>query len=137
MADCLTPAQVEALLADALSPSEKALVEAHIAECENCRNKIEAQGAENRLFGDIKRAYHGETVERKDQPGESARPPVSDSIEGYEILREIHRGGQGVVYQAIQKATKRKVAIKVMREGPFASSRDKARFDREVQILGQ
>jgi len=50
---------------------------------------------------------------------------------------EIHRGGQGIVYQAVQQATKRKVAIKVMKEGPFAGRADKARFDREVQVLGQ
>ena len=62
-------------------------------------------------------------------------PP--DSFSGYEILREVHRGGQGVVYQAIQKSTKRKVALKVMREGPFATLSEQARFDREVQILGQ
>jgi len=65
----------------------------------------------------------------------SVVPP--DSIPGYEIVREIHRGAQGVVYQAIQKATKRKVAIKVMREGPFASTRERKRFEREVEILGQ
>ncbi len=59
-----------------------------------------------------------------------------ESIPGYEILREIHRGGQGVVYQAIQIATKRRVAIKVMKEGPFAGKRDKMRFEREVQVLG-
>jgi WD40 repeat protein len=71
---------------------------------------------------------------------EAATPPAlphGDSIPGYEILREIHRGGQGVVYQAVQKSTNRKVAIKVMREGPFAGTGDKARFEREVQILGQ
>lgn len=62
-------------------------------------------------------------------------PP--DAIAGYEILGEIHRGGQGVVYQAIQKSTRRKVAIKVMKEGPFAGPSDKARFDREVQVLAQ
>ncbi|HSW45534.1 MAG TPA: protein kinase [Phycisphaerae bacterium] len=61
--------------------------------------------------------------------------PPEGSLPGYEILGEIHRGGQGVVYQALQKATRRKVAIKVMREGPFASWRDRARFDREVQVL--
>ncbi len=61
---------------------------------------------------------------------------TSDSIPGYSIVREIHRGGQGVVYQAIQKTTRRKVAIKVMREGPFAGRHDKARFEREVQVLG-
>lgn len=53
------------------------------------------------------------------------------------MIKEIHRGGQGVVYQAIQKATKRKVAVKVMREGPFAGPRDRARFEREVEILAQ
>jgi serine/threonine protein kinase len=56
---------------------------------------------------------------------------------GYDILREIHRGGQGVVYQAMQRATKRKVAIKVIHGGPFTGSQGRARFEREVQILGQ
>jgi tetratricopeptide (TPR) repeat protein/tRNA A-37 threonylcarbamoyl transferase component Bud32 len=63
--------------------------------------------------------------------------PASDSFPGYELTREIHRGGQGVVYQALQYSTHRKVAIKVMRDAPFASPRDKARFEREVQILSQ
>ena len=61
----------------------------------------------------------------------------ADSFTGYRILREIHRGGQGVVFQAIQESTKRKVALKVMKEGPFATSAEQARFDREVQVLGQ
>ncbi|MCH7700586.1 MAG: serine/threonine protein kinase [Planctomycetes bacterium] len=69
-------------------------------------------------------------------PGAGAGPPP-DSFTGYKIVKEIHRGGQGVVYQAIHESTKRKVAIKVMRERPFAGSSDRARFDREVQILGQ
>lgn len=63
--------------------------------------------------------------------------PPPDSFAGYQILKEIHHGGQGVVYQAVQKSTNRKVAIKVMKEGPFAGSADRARFDREVQVLGQ
>ncbi|MCH8251251.1 MAG: serine/threonine protein kinase, partial [Planctomycetes bacterium] len=73
---------------------------------------------------------------RADNEGEFTQPP-SDSFKSYDITREIHRGGQGVVYQGIHKATKRKVAIKVMREGPFAGPKDKARFEREVQILAQ
>ncbi len=77
---------------------------------------------------------HGSSVEAHADPSPSA---VNDSIPGYQILGEIHRGGQGVVYQAIQKTTRRRVAIKVMREGPFAGKRDKARFEREVQIMAQ
>ncbi|HOW69980.1 MAG TPA: protein kinase [Phycisphaerae bacterium] len=63
-------------------------------------------------------------------------PPPRDSLPGYEILSEIHRGGQGVVYRALQRATRREVAIKIMHEGPFAGWRDRARFDREIQVLG-
>ncbi|MGD9691350.1 MAG: protein kinase [Phycisphaerales bacterium] len=62
-------------------------------------------------------------------------------LPNYEVVREIHRGGQGTVYLAIQKGTKRKVAIKVLHavsvEGGRFTTRDRARFDREVQILGQ
>ncbi len=59
------------------------------------------------------------------------------SFPGYELERELHRGGQGVVYLATQQATQRKVAIKVTREGPFGSLGDRARFDREVRVLAQ
>ncbi len=63
--------------------------------------------------------------------------PPPDTFPGYELTREVHRGGQGAVYQAIQKATRRRVAIKVMHGGPFTGSSGRARFEREVQILGQ
>ncbi len=61
--------------------------------------------------------------------------PLAVRIPGYDLLREIHRGGQGVVYEAFQRSTRRRVAVKVMREGPFAGNSDRARFDREVQLL--
>jgi tetratricopeptide (TPR) repeat protein len=61
----------------------------------------------------------------------------ADLFPGYRIEREIHRGGQGVVYLAMQHATRRQVAIKVTREGPFASPGDRARFEREVHVLAQ
>lgn len=63
--------------------------------------------------------------------------PPPDAFPGYEIIKEVHRGGQGVVYQAIQKATKRRVALKVLHEGPFAGTIGRSRFEREVQVLGQ
>ncbi|MEM9374056.1 MAG: protein kinase, partial [Planctomycetota bacterium] len=63
--------------------------------------------------------------------------PGADTFPGYEIKREIHRGGQGVVYLANQLATKRRVAIKVMHGGSTLGTTGRARFDREVQLLGQ
>jgi serine/threonine protein kinase/transposase-like protein len=77
-------------------------------------------------------------------PGGSGLPPFRfdddlprDFIPGYELIKQIHRGGQGVVYQALQLTTKRRVAIKVMHDNRFAGSSGRARFEREVQILGQ
>lgn len=63
--------------------------------------------------------------------------PGKDAFPGYEIQREIHRGGQGVVYLANQLNTKRRVAIKVMHGGATLGSSGRVRFDREVQLLGQ
>jgi serine/threonine protein kinase len=62
-------------------------------------------------------------------------PP--DFLPGYRLQREIHRGGQGIVYHAVQLSTNQSVAIKVMRGGPLAGSSDQIRFKREVQILAE
>src|SRR5262245_56820111 len=61
--------------------------------------------------------------------------PPEDTFPGYQLVREIHRGGQGIVYQALHKGTRRKVAIKVMKEGPFVSAKERVRFEREVDVL--
>lgn len=57
------------------------------------------------------------------------RPPV---VPGHEQLRLLARGGQGVVYTALQRATRRVVAIKVLRESPV--ERDRRRFEREIDL---
>lgn len=66
---------------------------------------------------------------------DSATAGLAAALPGYTLLGEIHRGGQGVVYQALHQATRRDVAIKVLREGPFAGADERARFEREAQIL--
>jgi hypothetical protein len=73
------------------------------------------------------------TVSSDDTPRPSAAGnlPV---IPGYEIVRELSRGGQGVVYQAVQTSTKRKVALKVLLDGGMASAVAQRRFLREIEL---
>ena len=73
-------------------------------------------------------------------PGDNAgqalapRPPLP-LIPGYDLLRELSHGGQGIVYQAVQKSTQRNVAIKVLLEGSYASEAARRRFEREIELV--
>lgn len=58
-------------------------------------------------------------------------------IPGYDIHREISRGGQGVVYLATQQSTKRRVAIKLLLSGAGASPAVRKRFEREIELVAQ
>ncbi len=58
-------------------------------------------------------------------------------IEGYTILRELSRGGQGVVYEALQQSPRRNVAIKVLLDGSRASHAVRRRFKREIELVAQ
>lgn len=61
-----------------------------------------------------------------------APPPA---IPGYLEVRELQRGGQGIVYTALQTSTNRRVAIKVLLDRFGSSAAVRRRFEREVEIV--
>jgi serine/threonine protein kinase len=84
-----------------------------------------------RHVADSERA-HGESTPPAPviQPVDSSKP--RPMIRNYRLLREISAGGQGTVFEAIQEATGRTVAVKVV---AWVSRNSAARFEREVQAL--
>ncbi len=56
---------------------------------------------------------------------------------GFDVLREVHRGGQGVVFEAVERDTGDRVAIKLLHGGAATSRSARTRFEREVSVLEQ
>lgn len=62
-------------------------------------------------------------------------PPLPDHIGPYRVVREIGRGGMGVVYEAVQSDPARTVALKVL--SAFGSPMLARRLRREAHMLAQ
>ncbi|MCL4741086.1 MAG: protein kinase [Phycisphaerales bacterium] len=105
-------------------------VAAHVARCAACREYVE-EARENE-------AFLGRAASALATASPGPREPIDPhAVAGYELLEEISRGGQGVVYRAVQSATKRPAAVKMLLSGAFASDRQRRRFEREVEIAAR
>ena len=83
-------------------------------------------------------SYQAATVEGDGvpsaEPGSGARQL---RLPGYQILRELGRGGMGVVYESHQIRLKRAVAIKMILAGACASPKELARFRVEAEAVAR
>ena len=72
-------------------------------------------------------------------PGTGARVGVSKArqVGDYRIIREIGRGGMGVVYEAEQVSLGRRVALKLLPERVLSDAKHRGRFEREARAAAQ
>ncbi|MBI4586687.1 MAG: protein kinase [Planctomycetes bacterium] len=80
--------------------------------------------------------------EERHPPGTAAEEPLPadstaphGSIPGHRLIREIGRGGMGIVYHALELATNRPVALKVIPSGSDKNTQE--RFQREINAIAR
>ena len=132
MDHCLSQETIGCYVRQTCSQDEAGAVEAHIAGCEQCRQRVEAMRS-GQPDG-IDDSGGREVVDpRVTQPLPAFDPDAMATLamsqpsdkyarqagpqalfEGYQILEELPQGGQAVVYKAVHKATRTKVALKVL-----------------------
>ena len=130
MNGCLTEDEVALFLSGSGTDEQRKQMKAHVEVCQPCRHLVESRQAATQLH----EAQLPETLIPPEDFPSSTPATGPAAIEGYEVQRELHRGGQGVVYLAKQANTNRLVAIKVLLQGPYASERQRIRFLREIDL---
>lgn len=150
--ECLDSDRLDELASGRLPDSIAQECMSHVGCCSRCARRLEDCQADLELLRELQAAAPSvpdiRTMDVRSSSWNSGTsslpagngtrgatsPLATDAIPGYRVVREVHRGGQGVVYEAIQLSTKRTVALKVMLEGPFAGRRARWRFEREVRL---
>lgn len=127
------------LVCDMAPAEQAAALEAQCAGNPEVRDRVErmlaVEASDGALFADSKHGI-GAMILSDELTATTGDDRMPSRIGRYAIIRELGRGGMGVVYEAEQENPKRRVALKVIRQ-TFGGDPLVSRFRQEAHVLGQ
>ena len=155
MSRCPPERQLQQFLDEQLPAAESRVLSSHVTSCERCQAVLERLTEEDGVgeshslssgshiavapdpsadfLARLRETPVSSDAERSSEVRSAAAPQVS----GYEIIREVGRGGMGVVYQARHLGLNRLVALKMVRSGGQAGPKELARFRQEAEAVAR
>jgi len=157
MPSCPREPQLQQFLDEQLADGAAQIVASHITDCARCQLVLERLTDEGAGGEPALALAHARTTALQTPPpdflarlrvvppeagDQSAALPIAAStaattIPGYTILRELGRGGMGIVYQARHLKLNRLVALKMVRFGPNAPAKELLRIRQEAEAVAQ
>jgi tetratricopeptide (TPR) repeat protein len=144
---CISESDLRAFLLGDLPERIARTISAHLEACPECDAVARRlDDSTDPLIDHLRRAFdHGEaagvalTVDERGLATADRRPAVAlpQSVDGYEVIEEIGRGGTSVVYLARQSQPARLVALKVLVAGAHAGAERRARFRAEADAFAR
>ena len=138
-AGCPTPEVLRAFALGDLEEAELDSVASHLDSCRECSEAMARWDSQaDAVLREVRRRLGGGSqavgsTEAAAASGRPAAPPAApERLDDFRVVREIGRGGMGVVYEAYQESLNRHVALKLLREPA-----DLARFRREARAAGR
>jgi WD40 repeat protein len=177
MTACPPTDRLDDLLAERVPPAERAALEAHLAACRSCQDRLATLtsgpddvrwrrwagegvlSGSDRIAQAVGLAGSGMSswarrvavARRSGSAGRADTPQVPGAthpdgrpadgpparLPGFEIVRELGRGGMGVVYEARQIRPTRLVALKMILAGPHAGDVERRRLLAEAEAVAR
>jgi WD40 repeat protein/serine/threonine protein kinase len=135
---CPTDQELSAFCLGDLTEASLQSLAAHLEACRSCQEKVrEWDEASDPVIEAIRRP-----APSLGPAAQAATPATHTGVKGreapshlgdYRIVREVGRGGMGVVYEAIQESLGRRVALKTLTARPVLDVQLQKRFEREAK----